>query len=661
MAEKPEKDLFGSEEDIFKLLEQVQEQQNRQDSLRPEERSSGKTVPEAVPKKKESASVTVLENILKGMSDDDKKLIKESGKAAKTEAVKAVPKKTMDDYDRSVYGFSQLDEIKTGLDHGLDVSFYDSAELSFRQMREIRLGLEMGLDVSYYANKFYKDKQMREIRLGLMDGLDVSGYARLIYSCPDMQERRMKLLKEIYGSRAASLDRERFDTESGIRIILRDKQMKAYIKLTSPLSPDFNKTKLSTILALYNVVEGVEFGPEFDKPEELKLGHEYKVAEGYEGKPGVDGYYEYKVEGLGENGPKIKEDGSIDYRATRHYAAVRAGDTVAVYHPASSGEPGSTVTGIPLESSDGTNLARYKLEGIRLLEDNQTYIAQRDGVVTVKGENMSVQKLLEMQGDVAYGSGNISYDGTISINGNIRDNVVIEVGGDILVNGFVEGAQIKAGGNVVVNKGVNGNDKGVIQAGGNVTSSFFENVTVLSAGNIECGYILNSNVSCKGDIKTEGRRSSICGGTAVAMGGIETDVLGSVAGIKTSVRLGEKINSSSRLNAIVVRQKEMETAILKAKTAMAEVLKKLGPMNGRQHPMFIKLQDLLGEQLKEMDGIKEERAALEKEMSNESRKFIKVNKKIYANTYMTISGANMIFDHEEPGGKFFEDDGRVCI
>jgi hypothetical protein len=52
--------------------------------------------------------------------------------------------------------------------------------MSFRQMLEVRIGLEHGVDATFYANKFYKDSQMREIRLGLMEGLDVSSYARLI-------------------------------------------------------------------------------------------------------------------------------------------------------------------------------------------------------------------------------------------------------------------------------------------------------------------------------------------------------------------------------------------------------------------------------------------------------------------------------------------------
>ena len=661
MADNTGKDLFG--EDIFKLLAQVQEEQNREDrekkaatgSQEEPVQSASVAVVNASESAGPEAAIDAVNEVLNSMSVEEEV----EAIAARAEAESSAKKKSVDDYDKSVYGYPQLDEIKKGIDHGVDVSFYDDAGLSFRQMREIRIGLEMGLDVTYYANKFYKDKQMREIRLGLMDALDVSGYARFIYSTPDMEERRMKLIKEIYEKNPQALDTERYDRDTGIKIIIRDGQMKAYIRLTKALPEDFNANTLDHLLELYNVVKGLKIDDLFEDGEELTVGEEYLVAEGIEGKPGTDGYYEFKVDGLEQSGPVFREDGSIDYRATRRYSSVKAGDTVAIYHPARSGEPGSTVTGISIESARGDDITKYRVEGIRILEDGVSYIAQKDGLVTLKNDTLSVQKHLELQGDVAYGSGNVSYDGTISINGSVRDNVEIEASGDIMINGFVEGAQLKAGGNIVISKGVNGNEKGVIEAGGNLTCAFLENVNVTAEGDIECGYILNSNVSSKGKIRTEGRRSSICGGTVIAFTGIETGVLGSSAGVKTGIRLGEKLNFSVRLNEVIKKRREVEAGMNKARTAMAEVLKKLGPMQGRQHPVFLKFQDVLDRQQKVYELIKEEQAGIENEMADVSKKYINVDRKVFGHTYMMINGVSKIFETDEPGGRFYEDGGVI--
>ena len=656
MADTQGKDPFGGE-DIFKLLEQVQEEQNKQDKIKEGAEAGETKEPEAsvtaVSLEEEKSALAEVEKVLSSISTEAKVIDPEA------EILVGIKRKSIDDYDKSVYGFTQLEEIQRGLEHSVDVSFYDDAGFSFRQMREIRLGLEMGLDVTFYANKFYKDRQMREIRLGLMDNLDVQGYARLIYSTPDMQERRMKLLKEKYDKMPQALDSERFDKDTGIKIIIRDKQMKAYIKPTVPLPEDYNATKLDKLLELYNVVVGVDIEKLFEKPGMIQPGEEYQVAAGTVGKPGRDGYYEYKIEGMGDNGPSVREDGSIDYRATRRYASVKAGDTVAIYHLATMGEPGRSVTGIPVYSVRGNDITKYSVDGIRLMDDGITYIAQRDGLVTVKNGSMSVQKHLELQGDVAYGSGNVSYDGTISINGSVRDNVVIEANGDIMINGFVEGARLKAGGNVVISKGVNGNDKGSIEAGGKLTCSFLENVKVETEGDIECGYILNSSVVCKGSIKTEGRRASICGGSVAAMTGIETNTLGSNAGIRTDIRLGEKVNFGAKLSVVINKRREVEAAMNKTRSGMADVLKKLGPMQGRQHPIFLKFQDLLERQLKDIEEIQCEQAAIEEEMAEMCKRFIKVERTVYSNTYMTINGISTMFEKDEPGGRFHEDGGMI--
>lgn len=72
---------------------------------------------------------------------------------------------------------NQMDEIREGLENGLDVSSYAKPEFFWRQMQQIRLGLEKGLDVSSYAKPEFAWRQMREILFGLERGLDVSVYA----------------------------------------------------------------------------------------------------------------------------------------------------------------------------------------------------------------------------------------------------------------------------------------------------------------------------------------------------------------------------------------------------------------------------------------------------------------------------------------------------
>ena len=81
------------------------------------------------------------------------------------------------DIEMSHFGIDQQQEIKEGLQAGLDVSVYAKPEFYAIQMRQIRLGLMAGLPVGIYASDKYDWFQMEEIRLGLEHKIDINKYA----------------------------------------------------------------------------------------------------------------------------------------------------------------------------------------------------------------------------------------------------------------------------------------------------------------------------------------------------------------------------------------------------------------------------------------------------------------------------------------------------
>lgn len=105
-------------------------------------------------------------------------------------------------FDMSVYsqkGFDwlQCNEIRAGLQAKVDVTRYLNTALLAPQMKEIRKGLERGVDVSYYESPQFDWFQMREIRRGLEDKLDVSCYAKPFYKHATMRAIRMGLMEHI--------------------------------------------------------------------------------------------------------------------------------------------------------------------------------------------------------------------------------------------------------------------------------------------------------------------------------------------------------------------------------------------------------------------------------------------------------------------------------
>ncbi len=106
--------------------------------------------------------------------------------------------KNIEEYKKQGFSPYQLEEIKLGLEHGVDVTQYTNKDYIAIQMRQIRLGLEENLDVSWYAGKNYDWFQMEEIRKGLESGVDVSCYAKEKFSYDVMREIRKGLEDNIH-------------------------------------------------------------------------------------------------------------------------------------------------------------------------------------------------------------------------------------------------------------------------------------------------------------------------------------------------------------------------------------------------------------------------------------------------------------------------------
>ena len=93
------------------------------------------------------------------------------------------------------FNYSQKEQIRFGLEKGLDISIYAKPEFKGSQMEQIRFGLEKGLNAHIYAKPEFNYEQMRQIRLGLERGLDVSIYAKTEFDWSQMQEIRLRLEK----------------------------------------------------------------------------------------------------------------------------------------------------------------------------------------------------------------------------------------------------------------------------------------------------------------------------------------------------------------------------------------------------------------------------------------------------------------------------------
>ncbi len=151
-------------------------------------------------------------------------------------------------------------------------------------------------------------------------------------------------------------------------------------------------------------------------------------------------------------------------------------------------------------------------------------------------------------------TGNISFDGTININGDVKDGMKIHSSGDVFVGGTVEAAEIEADGNIVIKGGVIGHSEhsgdpneipffsAKIISKGSISAHFAENVCMEAGTDIIIEeFSMHNHLTALNRIligKSGGKKGRIIGGITCASVLVKAAIIGSKAGFITKIKAG---------------------------------------------------------------------------------------------------------------------------
>lgn len=528
-----------------------------------------------------------------------------------------------------------IKEIAIGLKEGLDVSNYTDLRYTWRKMREIRLGMEQNLDISRYQDPLYSYWQMREIRLGLKAGLDVSFYDNFMYTAKEMRKRRL-----ILNNRKNSPDL------SGNWTILSEKEydlcispdgLKAYLNWHSG---KIEKTvdELEVILRNNGIVYGIDHKALEDLVKRQKktfmLSEEdcnTLVARGKKPKHGKDGYYEWKFNAGRKRTPDLKEDGTIDFDSTKWFDFVKKGQILAVYHFVEPSVDGMSVFGEIIRAKTGKEKPVLRGRGFEILPDFKTYVASADGHVCLKNKELIVEELLLLD-EVQNMSQPLCYDGDVYVRGNIEGPIALEVNGDLVVDGFVQGARIKCKGNLILKGGINnvaGQEK--VYAGGRVISRFFEYVTLHAEGNVYFGTSLNSDLSTYGEMVSYGEKGGIVGGNSYSEKGFCLSNIGNSAGIPTALNLGSNESIRSVYADLEREIMEIKEAMTKLVSARNQIIFSRKIEKNKMEEMILQIDNMVAKKERELTDVNQRMENVRKRDKRACQSRIIVEQKVYEN------------------------------
>lgn len=529
---------------------------------------------------------------------------------------------------------ASIQEIAKGLEEGVDVSCYARIEYGWRQMREIRPGLEHRIDITKYANPLYDWRQMCEIRLGLEEGLDVRRYRSLMYPDTDMQRMRLQLLEQVQqGSESA----HKSLADGLFSLTVSEDEMEACLQMNGKPEREVPVGEVVAFLRQAGIVSGV-LESEIAYLLERKVYYQpVTVAKGEPAKKGKDGWYEFFFRTELNRAPKILSDGSVDYQNIEWFEVVTKGQKLAYYHAAEAGTDGCTVTGKVCVARRGKEANILRGRGFQLLEDKKTYVAARDGKITLWDDLMTIDSLCVLD-EVTTVTGNVDFDGCVYIRGNVGSNAKIRATKDIVIDGTAEDASLESGGSILLKKGINGGKTGSVEAGKDVVGGFFESVRVHAGGDIQANYCLNCELCADGEVLMIGKKGTLTGGSTYAGKGIRAYQIGNETGLATKLTLGVNEEVLRTKRSLEKEQEDNRHEIRILRNAYLDFEKKYPPEQRNTMEMYLKLENAIYTKEKQAGELARTAVKLDAEMAAMKRVQAVIKGPVYDGTQIEIDG-----------------------
>ena len=303
------------------------------------------------------------------------------------------------------------------------------------------------------------------------------------------------------------------------------------------------------------------------------------VAAGQPAEDGIDAHFEMLVADTRDRTPQVSENGLIDFRELGAIPMVTAEQPLMRRIPPTTGTAGRNVRGEPVPGQDA--LFDEGLIGAYVdKEDANLLRAVFSGQPVRAGNGVNVEQVLNIS-HVNMASGNISFDGTVNIEGDVSPGMKVHASGDIVVGEVVDGAELDAGGDIRVAGGIISQAR--VHAGGSVSTRFVESAHVFSGTIIAIDdSALQSELQANNQIVvgvSSPQRGRLAGGSAKAMMLIKTPILGSQTGGVTNLVLGVNPVLEAQyqdLLKVIEKQREEESKL----EMLVKHLTKIGDKNG---------------------------------------------------------------------------------
>ena len=253
----------------------------------------------------------------------------------------------------------------------------------------------------------------------------------------------------------------------------------------------------------------------------------------------------------------------VDMRNLGEVICVKAGTPVLKRTAPTKGRSGFDVHGTIMEAKAG-EWSDFKMgDGTQVNPDNENeLIASIAGMPKYQDMTMNVDDTYVCSG-VNVGTGHVTYDGAVLVNGDVTEKMVIKAAGDVTVNGFVESARIESGGDIIITEGAMGkvNDAATdyscqLIAAGSVHVQHGQGIDIQCGDNISVGrQLAYCKLRCGGSVtvgQIDNPQGNLFACDVVSQAQVIAGTLGAVSGSTL------KVDFSAGFNLLTERKESLD-------------------------------------------------------------------------------------------------------
>jgi len=430
-----------------------------------------------------------------------------------------------------------------------------------------------------------------------------------------------------------------------IELELTSDEMTAFVRVNLPEDICTGKhseitSKILTLLEDKGVCEGII--PDALK-EPFKPTQKIIVAKGKVPIAGQDARYKYYK--LSDKKPEVSQSGKADHYELNLINNVKQDDWLGEKTPPVLGDRGFSVLGRVLPPKVGRDYnLKYDQTAVYLTseEGKEVIRAKHDGAVRFKDGKITVDNHLHIGGDVDFSTGNIKFDGFVTIEGTVKDKFVVEASKDIEVKGVngigAVGRIESTEGSIYIRGGINGKNEAMLIAKDSIFAKFTNEAILIASNAIHIGlYAIDSTMKAS-EIHVDPIKGRIIGGEIHAAHKISTGSIGNVQERKTKINVEgfERGQIKAQLEATKIQFQEIITKANRLRRQMEVFENNMNALDPQAKTTYKGILVNYENVLDDINRTNQEVSKLENMLRTRGEGEVKILNGVYPRTYLEI-------------------------